>query len=314
MIQTVTGKIEKQSTARALVHEHISCSSNNFIKAFGSKWLDREELAAYATDVLIAMREQHGLALFGDGTPIDLGRDAKLMRDVSLASGVSIVASSGFYWYPSYETNCNSSADLAEWLLMDCEDGMEGTDVKPGLLKCADGLLGMTEAVIKRHAAVAIAQSKTGLPLYVHCEHVGEQTFEQLELLTRHGAKAERIIIGHAAHRPDADYLARVLDTGCYVTMDQCHCFPDRIEDIAKCLIALCARGYGDRILLANDYCIHSDFAARRYNGLHLEKTRQVEKLGHIFGEVQEAFLAAGGRPQDYERMLTANVWDVLDV
>lgn len=314
MIRTVTGDIPKASATRALIHEHISCASNDFIKAFGTKWLDRRELAVYAADVLVGMRERHGLSLMVDGTPIDLGRDVQLMRDVSLASGVSIVASSGFYWHPSFETNCNSANDLAEWLLMDCEVGMEGGNIKPGILKCADGLLGMNEAVVKRHAAVGIVQSKTGLPLYAHCEHVGEQTFEQIELLTHHGAAPERIIIGHAAHRPDADYLARILDMGCYVTMDQCHCFPDRLEEIAQCLVTLCERGYGERILLGNDYCIHSDFAARRYNGMHLDKQRQLDKFGHVFCEVHDAFLAAGGKQEDYERMLTSNTWNVLDV
>ena len=44
MIQTVTGQINKEETGAVLMHEHISCSSLSYEKAFGEKWLDREQL------------------------------------------------------------------------------------------------------------------------------------------------------------------------------------------------------------------------------------------------------------------------------
>lgn len=83
MIQTVNGKVEKANFGKALIHEHISCASNDFIKAFGTKWLDRDFLAKYAADVLVKAKREYNIGLLVDGTPIDLGRDISLLKKVS---------------------------------------------------------------------------------------------------------------------------------------------------------------------------------------------------------------------------------------
>ena len=85
MIQTVNGKIEKRALGKSLIHEHISCASNDFAKAFGKKWLDREELCDDASDVLALAGAKYNLGLFVDGTPVDLGRDAKLLKNMRMA-------------------------------------------------------------------------------------------------------------------------------------------------------------------------------------------------------------------------------------
>ena len=143
MIQTVNGKIKKGDLGKALIHEHISCASNNFIKAFGTKWLDRDRLAGYASDVLVQAKKEYNIGLFVDGTPIDLGRDISLLKKVSEESGVEIVASSGFYYFPSLEFVSNTAQDIGELLIEEYENGIEGTGIKPGILKCATGNMGL---------------------------------------------------------------------------------------------------------------------------------------------------------------------------
>ena len=314
MIQTVNGSIEKSSLGKTLIHEHISCASNDYIKAFGKKWLDREQLVDYASDVLCTAKERYGIGLMVDGTPIDLGRDVALMKNTSNKSGVHIVASTGFYWFPSFEMNGNDGKAIAEWLITECKDGMEDTDVKPGILKCAAGWDGMTNAVTERHAAVGITQKETGLPVYVHCEHTNNIAFEQIEVLHKNGANTEKIVIGHGAHRPSAEYFENILNLGCYISMDQCHCYPERTVEIAKCLVELCEKGYSKKILLANDYCIHSDFACQKYNGLHLDVSDQVANIGYVYDRVFEEFCKQGGKQVDWEQMTEFNTLDVLDV
>lgn len=314
MIQTVKGKVQKSAFGKSLIHEHISCASNDFVKAFGKKWLDRETLSDFASKVLVLAKERYNLGLFVDGTPVDLGRDATLLKNTSEKSGVHIVASSGFYWYPSMEMGNNGDFEIAEFLISDCVNGMEETDIKPGILKVASGVNGITDEIVKRFSAIGITQKETGLPVYVHCEHMNDTAFRQIEMLKNKGANPEKIVIGHCANRPMTEYLVEILKHGCYISLDQCFCFPDRLSDIARCITELCKKGYGKKILVANDYCIHSDFQARKYNGLHLDKESHVKNIGYAFDKVFEEFSRLGGKLYDWEQITERNNLDVLDV
>lgn len=313
MIQTVTGKIEKSEIGAVLMHEHISCKSLSYANAFQDKWLDKDRLKSLSVDVLKLLKEKYALGLMVDGTPIDLGRDGVILKEISELSGVKIVASTGFYYLPSIEAASNSPEELAHWLIDECENGIVGTDIKPGILKCATGEYGITLDNFKKLSAVGIAQSVTGLPLYVHCEHKGDIAFKQIEALLGSGTNIEKIIIGHAAMRPETEYLEKVLESGCYVSMDQCHCYPGRIDEIAKTLVYLSSRGYADKILMSNDYCIHSDFSCRDKNGLHLSATQHMRGLGYIFDDLNSKYLAFGGQSDNWNAMICKNSINVLD-
>ncbi len=314
MIQTVKGKIDKNFCGKALCHEHISCTNNDYMKAFGKAWLSKEELSDYAAKVLSGLKEKYGVTMFVDGTPVDLGRDVKLLCDVSEKSGVHIVASSGTYWFPGFVDDGNSAEEIAEWFIKDCLFGMEDTFVLPGILKCASGRYRITDEIAKRHRVIGITGKETRLPIYVHCEHRENDVFSQTDILLSEGADAERIIVGHCAIRPDEAYLKAILDKGFYISMDQCFCFPGKVDIFGKCLASLCEKGYGDKILLANDYCIHSDFPARAKSGLHLSVEEHIEKLAYVLRNVKEAFLEAGGSEKCFDKMAGENIKNVLDV
>ena len=114
MIQTVTEAIGKDSLGAVLMHEHISCASLSYEKAFGQGWIDRKRLKALSVEALKLLKEKHRLGLMVDGTPIDLGRNALLLKEIAELSGVKIVASTGFYYLPSIETLYNDADALAK--------------------------------------------------------------------------------------------------------------------------------------------------------------------------------------------------------
>lgn len=314
MIQTVTGAISKTDLGAVLMHEHISCSSLSFNNAFGTMWLDKNKLKTLACETLKQTKHKYNLGLMVDATPIDLGRDALLLKEVSELSGVKIVASTGFYYLQSIEFFNNSPQELTEWLIYECKNGIDNTDIKPGILKCATGNMGITEDNFRKLSAMAIVQKETGLPLYVHCEHYEDIAFKQLEILLQNGASMEKIIIGHTAIRPNTDYLESILNEGCYICMDQCHCYPHNQTAIAEALVKLCQKGYMDKILLSNDYCIHSDFCNKKTNGLHLSSDEHTKKLGHIFDFQYKEYVAMGGKDRDWETIVYKNSVNILDV
>jgi len=313
MIQTVTGAISKTDIGAVLMHEHISCSSLSFTGAFGKAWLDKTQLKELASETLKQAKQKFNLGLMVDGTPIDLGRDILLLKEVSELSGVKIVASTGFYYLQSIETFNNSPQELAKWLIYECANGVGDTRIKPGILKCATGSLCLTEDNLKKLSAMAIVQKETGLPLYVHCEHNEDIAFKQLDVLLKNGATPEKIIIGHTAIRHNAEYLESILKMGCYICMDQCHCYPHNKAVIAETLVKLCQKGYTDKILLANDYCIHSDFGNNKTNGLHLTPAQHADGLGYVLDLVYKEYIAKGGNDEAWETMICKNAMDILD-
>lgn len=314
MINTVTGQIEKRNFGTILMHEHIRCASNDLLHTFGERWLDEKHLAEFAAGILKEMKDKYGLGLWVDGTPIDLGRDVSLLKEVSEKSEVYIVASTGLYYFPSCYTAEHSEAEIASWFIDEFENGMEGTTIKPGILKCASDGFEVTKDNFKRLKALAVAQKETGLPLYVHSAHKGNLVDEQLSILLDIMDDPQKLIIGHTANRPDVDYLKRILDKGCYICMDQCHCTRHSMEDIGKTLLKLSKDGYADKILLSNDLCIYTDFGTRKNTGFHLSIDEQVKKYGHLFNDVYTAFIEAGGSENEFRKMLCKNAVEILDI
>lgn len=313
MIQTVKGKISKEDVKKALVHEHISCVSGHLLHDFGKAWLDKEFLLEYAARCLKIAKKKYGLNLFVDGTISEAGRDVGLLKAVSEKSDMYIVASAGFYLFHDFGLDGITHLELADLLIEQCKSGMEETDIKPGILKCASANGGMNDEMVKKHAAIGITQKETGLPLYVHCEHGGNIAHEQIDVLLENGADAKKIIIGHCAARPDFEHLESILKEGCCISMDQVF-FRNNIEACAKSLVKACQTGYTEKILVSNDYCIHNDFSPRNLNGLQLSEDEQAQKIGYVFDEFYEAFMMAGGKQEDWDKITTQNVAEVLDV
>ena len=242
MIQTVKGALHlnEVDNGNILIHEHIRCASNDMIHTFGRKWIDEEYLVDYAARILKEMQKQYGIGLYVDATPVDLGRDVKLLKRISVESGVPIVVSTGLYWFPGCVTNRNTEQEIARWFIEEYKYGMEGTDIKPGILKCATGNTGLDFDNVKRIAAMGLVQKETGLPLYVHCEHQEDVVKRQIEILLMKGANPEKIIIGHTVLRPELNYLIDMLESGCNICMDQWHGAFKYWDEAIDSLVTLC--------------------------------------------------------------------------
>lgn len=312
MIQTVTGSIAKEEIGRALIHEHISCASNDMIRAFGKRWLDENKLIDRALKIVNAMKDRYGLDTIVDGTPIDLGRNAGVLKRLSELSGVKIIASSGLYHYPSFVTLTNSEKTMAQWFLDEIENGLDGTSVKPGILKCATDNLGISAENEKRIGALGRVQKESGLPLYLHTLHQEGTLKKALGILLDRGADPEKIIVGHLDDKCDFEYASNIIKLGCYVTFDRRQITPDYTEKVAKTLVRLFDGGYGDRLLVSNDCCIYSDFCLPGNKWVKPEDIQNT--MGYALDELKGEFLKQGGGENEYNEMITKNVQNALDV
>jgi phosphotriesterase-related protein len=261
MIPTVLGQIEPEEMGITLPHEHIACFSHDMRQAFGDRWIDMDAVIAEAVRLLAKARDECGIATIIDGTPNNLGRDIQMLRAVSELSGVEIIASSGMYHQEPPYVDKKSPETLSGFFIHECLNGIRGTGVRPGMLKCATGPRGCTPVNTKLLQAMAITQKATGLPLFAHNTHAIHSALKQTEILESSGADLHKVIVGHCSDTEDIQYLESLLRRGCYLGFDRIKNNDKDTPAQARTLCALISRGWIDRLLLSHDAWVFVDFS-----------------------------------------------------
>ncbi len=310
MIRTVLGDINNEALGNVLMHEHIQCVSNDMLRAFGEKWLDENKLEQNAVKILKELKSRIGLDVFVDGTPADLGRNIRLLKRISEQSGVHIIASSGMYYYPSMVSCGRSAEELAKWFIYECEKGIEGTDIKPGILKCAADSDGITADIAKRTKALAITQAETGLPMYAHCSHTDNLAHEMADIFESNGANPKKIILGHASRRLDVDYLDALLARGYYICIDQSW----STEPEASAVLELCRRGYEKKLLFSQDRSIYNDFEREELTGLDNGCETHIERYSYLSERLIPELEARGCNIERQMLFLRQNAMTALNI
>ena len=132
-------------------------------------------------------------------------------------------------------------------------EGVDGTDIKAGVIKAASSLNTITANEEKVFRAAARAHHMTGAAISTHTE-VGTMGLEQIQLLISEGVEPERIIIGHVDRKLEWDYHLTLWKTGVTLSYDQISkekYAPDsqRVEFILRAVNA----GFGKQIVLSGD-------------------------------------------------------------
>lgn len=310
MIRTVLGDISIKNSGNILMHEHIWCISNDMLSSLGDKWMDIAKFENYAVSVIKSIKENYGVTTFVDGTSIDLGRDAGLLKRVSEKSGVNIVASTGLYYFPSMLTSQRTADDLAEIFLYECENGLDGTDVKPGILKCAaDGVL--SDDTAKRLTAVSIVQSKTGLPMYAHCSHNDDIAVKMMRIFDNKKVNPEKTVFGHVSRRLETEYLETILKEGYYICIDQS--FDGSEKAVAQTVFELAEKGYENKILFSHDFPLYNDFSTPDRTGKDFSLIRPKERIGFLYNKLLPELKRVGFSNNELDKFLKLNALEVLD-
>jgi phosphotriesterase-related protein len=174
-------------------------------------------------DAVAALQQAHaeGVRSYIDPTTFDIGRDIALMQEVSSKSGVHIVPTTGSHQAIPRVFRTASPDAIAAVYIREIEVGIDGTDVKAGIIKSASDRGGMTELEEKVLRAVARASKHTGTPVYTHTwspDRVGEQ---QIRVLEDEGVDLARVYIGHSNDTHDVDYILGLLRKGVWVGLDR---------------------------------------------------------------------------------------------
>lgn len=160
-----------------------------------------------------------GVACMVDAGHADMGRDINFIRQVSLKSGVPIVAGGGFYSQPFYpkEISTMSEERIVKALIKQADDDTLGVY---GEIGSWDEITAEERKVFR---AVGKAHVATNLPIFTHTGIPGKSALEQLDILEDTGVKADRVVIGHLGNLVDPDVYVHkaICRRGAFVGFDR---------------------------------------------------------------------------------------------
>jgi phosphotriesterase-related protein len=253
---TVRGPVHPDALGVTLTHDHVIIDAWDFQKPRYDVIFDDE---AIMLEEVQRFRAAGGGSIC-DPTNIGLGRNPLALRRISEASGVNILMGAGWYRevvYPRevYETSTN---DLAEKLVREIVDGVDGTGIRPGFIGEIGTERGALSPANERvFRAAARAHLRTGCPVLTHTTHWGELALDQLDLLAEEGVEARHVVISHLGDRRGISWWLPIAERGAWLNIDNLGFVSGYapLDFRADNVAALCAEGLAGQVMLSNDIC-----------------------------------------------------------
>jgi phosphotriesterase-related protein len=272
-IPIIGGEIEASRMGRTLMHEHVFIRTPDLQEAWpGFMGWDEERAVADAREKLTAIKAS-GVDTIVDMTAPGLGRQVKRVARAVEGTDLQVIVVTGYYTYtdlpfpmkyngPGRFFNTDpDDAFLVDLFVRDIEEGIEGTDIKAGVVKCCTDEPGVTPDIERLIRAVARTHLKTDVPIMTHTHAKSKRGLDQQRILAEEGVDLTRVLIGHSNETSDLEYLTAMMDAGSYLGFDRCGLKVDHpLEDQQETLVALCQRGYAGQIVLSQDRHCTSDW------------------------------------------------------
>jgi phosphotriesterase-related protein len=216
----------------------------------------------------VAKRE--GIGCIVDGGHPDMGRDISFLRQVSMKSGMPIVAGAGFYTQPFYpkEIATMSEEQIVKALIKQVDTDPVGVF---GEIGSWDDITADERKVFR---AIGKAHVATHLPIFTHTGIPGKSALEQLDLLEDAGVKPDRIVIGHLGNLVDANVQVQkaICRRGAFIGFDR-QGGPGDAQQVPM-VMALIEAGFAGHLMFSAD--ISSAAQMKRNGGQGYAKTLTV--------------------------------------
>ena len=218
----MTGPIAADRLGLTLMHEHVLVDFIGAAEVSPSRY----DADAVFKAVLPHLQQARtlGCETLVECTPAYLGRDPRLLKRLSEASGVHILSNTGYYGaakdkhLPAHAFDETAEQLAARWV-GEWERGIDGTGIKPAFMKIGvdESPLSPIDARLVR--AAALAHRKTGLPIASHTT-TGAAAFEELDLLEAAAVPLSAFIWVHAHAERDETFHTRAARRGAWVEFD----------------------------------------------------------------------------------------------
>ena len=252
-VMTIRGEVTGDELGIVDYHEHLCFDA--------PEWLLREDRDFRLNDVEKSAAELRTWAQAGGKTliemsAIDFGRNIhKVKQVVERVPDVHIIVITGFnkpYFCDRWVWETDE-AELVKRCIRDIVDGIDGTDMKAGVMKGGSGYNTFNAYDKKLMRIAATVHNETGVPIITHTE-AGTMGFEQVDYLASNGVEPRHVCLSHLDRNPDFWEHRRIAATGAYLGYDcpgKVKYGPDELRN--NVLKRLIDAGFGKQILLGND-------------------------------------------------------------
>lgn len=267
VVPTAGGSVESSLLGQTLMHEHVFVLTADMQHNYPDEWGDEQARVADAVQRLTALAEL-GVSTIVDPTVVGLGRYIPRIATIAAQVPVNIVVATGLYTYDDvpfyfrYRGLDPAQPDpMVELFVRDITEGIAGTTVRAGLLKCAIDHQGMTGGVERVLRAVAQAHRQTGTPITVHTHPGSQQGLAVARVLAEQGVDPRRVVLGHSGDSTDADHLSDLAERGFILGMDRFGInLETTFEARADIVVEMCRRGYAGQMVLSQDASCYIDW------------------------------------------------------
>ena len=304
IIRTVLGDIEPNSLGLTLGHDHLMTHPPEDVTDTD---LAMDDLDAATRELELFKRAGGGAVV--EMTTVDYGRDVGELEQVSRASGVHVIAATGFNKgvFADRITEKIDVNEITNWMVNEVNIGIarlskdqpraEFSRARAGIIKASSSLNGANENEFTVFEAAAQAHLVTNAPISTHTEK-GTWALGQIEVFMDHDVNPSKVLIGHLDLKPEFSYLLEVVKTGVNIGLDQFgkeKYLPD-LERV-NLIVQLCEAGFEKQIIIGGDMARKSYF--KSYGGN--------PGLEHVPNTVKPMLAQAGLSSETIENILIHN-------
>ena len=296
-LMTVNGPINAGDAGVCLEHEHILVDFIGAEKYDPSRW-NRDEVIEKVLPYLLELKK-NGCKTLMECTPEYLGRDVKLLKELSIRAELNILTNTGYYGannnkYIPDEVNNLDARQLADVWIKEYENGINGTSFKPGFIKIAvnPGLL--SELHKKLVEAAGITHLQTGLTV---TSHTGPAlaAFDEIEVLKELGVHPSAFIWIHAQNEKDWKNYLKAAEMGAWLSLDGLN--DENVNEYSERLVFMKTERVLKNTLISHDAGWYDPAKPgggpfRNYNTLFDKLIPQLEKKGFSREEVNHLLVS----------------------
>jgi phosphotriesterase-related protein len=208
-------------------------------------------------EVRKAMKE--GVVCIVDGGHPDMGVNRDHLKQISIRTGVHVIACGGYYNQNTYPSGISTMSEdqIAEDLVKEAQANRYGAFGEIGDLP---GEADFTQDERKVFRAVGKAHTRNNLPVFTHNNYGAdtvprEIALRQLDTYESVGVNPRCIAIGHLDSLPgrNPDIMKAVAKRGAFVGLDRVRGNEKQDEDRVALVQAMLEAGYVEHLLLSAD-------------------------------------------------------------
>lgn len=279
-VRTLKGDIASEKLGFTYSHEHIVCVPPHW-QEHGEDDLLLDDPEKSLQDVLDLKKA--GCDTMIDATCVDYGRDVRAVSRIGELADIQIVATTGFnkgfLWDAKIPGKKETFAEmitrtpidqLADWMIHEVENGIEGTNLRCGQIKFGTGYNSISPLELKTLRAACRAHLQTKAPLHSHTEN-GTMPLQQIRYLKEEGVDLHNISFGHMDRNPDPWMHLKIAEQGAYLCFDGIGKIKYNPECVRiHCILELVRHGYQKQILISGDFARKSYLTHYNYGpGYH---------------------------------------------